>query len=103
MKVRKVVWVLISICFVAVALVGINTYAKKSAAVENSIDTVDGSSPVPMGGDDGEAGRVLVETPIEYESGIQEDTVGVDTTGGAIPIDRDESESRILMETPLEQ
>lgn len=103
MKAKRMILLFILICFCAVAIVGVNLYAKNFAPADTGTDTLDGAYHI--GSDGREAEGSLAESPIENGTHIQGDALGVDEVGGSSYIgpDGDEDGDRTLLETPLDQ
>lgn len=98
MKARKILFLLIIICFGALVAVGVNIYAKNDVLTEMDTDMSNETDPTS---DNRENDRVLIENPIEKDSEIQEDAVGTDAVGGSYyVIPNSDGEDRILMESP---
>lgn len=106
MKAKRMILLFILICFCAIAVVGVNIYAKNLAMAGTGADTPDGAYHIGSDGDGREAEGTLVESPIENGSQIQGDALGSDEVGGASYIGPDASEEdgdRTLLETPIDQ
>lgn len=106
MKAKRMVLFFILICFCAVVIVGVNIYAKNFAPTGTGADSQDGAYHIDSEGSSREAEGILMESPIEDGSQIQEDALGTDVVGGTSYIGPDgdgEDVDRTLLETPFDQ